>query len=98
MNFGRAKPTPNAARTAICGRLMAKKNGNAMRSAYAKSRSVDPRPISGREKPAEVLEHAFSAYVGRQERTAFELMRRAGEGNCSVFLTLSGAMRPAGLD
>src|SRR5438309_1222834 len=58
---------------------MAKKNGSALRQAYAKSRRVDPRPITGREKPVEVLEHAFSAYVGRQERTAFELMKRSGE-------------------
>src|SRR5438477_12150507 len=76
---------------------MAKKNGSALRQAYAKSRRVDPRPITGREKPVEVLEHAFSAYVGRQERTAFELMRRSMREDCSIFLTLSGAMTPAGL-
>jgi deoxyhypusine synthase len=69
----------------------------AVRSAYEKSRRVDPRPINGREKPAELLEHAFPAYVGRQERIAFELMRRSLKEDCSVFLTLSGAMTPAGL-
>ena len=45
----------------------------------------------------EILETAFGAYVGRQERTAFELMRRSMEEDCSIFLTLSGAMTPAGL-
>jgi deoxyhypusine synthase len=75
--------------------LVAKKNS--MRTAYAKSRKVDPRPITGKEKPTEILEHAFSAYVGRQERTAHELMRRSMEEDCSIFLTLSGAMTPAGL-
>jgi len=68
-----------------------------VRTAYEKSRRVDPRPITGRERPAELLEHAFPAYVGRQERIAFELMRRSIEEDCSVFLTLSGAMTPAGL-
>ncbi len=68
-----------------------------LRGAYEKSRKVDPRPITGREKTAELLTHAFPAYVGRQERTAFELMRRSMEEACSVFLTLSGAMTPAGL-
>ena len=68
-----------------------------MRAAYARSRTVDPRPITGREKPTELLEHAFGAYVGRQERRAFELMQRSLEEECSIFLTLSGAMTPAGL-
>jgi deoxyhypusine synthase len=73
------------------------KNSKSLRSSYEKSRRVNPRPITGREKPAELLEHAFSAYVGRQERTAFELMRRSIEEDCTIFLTLSGAMTPAGL-
>jgi deoxyhypusine synthase len=76
---------------------MPKKTQNSLRGAYQKSRRVDPRPITGREKPAELLEHAFGAYVGRQERTAFELMRRSMHEDCAVFLTLSGAMTPAGL-
>ncbi len=68
-----------------------------LRSAYARARSVDPRPISGKERPEELLAHAFPAYVGRQERTAFELMRRSLSEDAAVFLTLSGAMTPAGL-
>src|SRR5262244_2823285 len=68
-----------------------------LRAAYARSRSVDPRPITGREKPADLLAHAFGEYVGRQERTAFELMQRSMAEDCSIFLTLSGAMTPAGL-
>jgi deoxyhypusine synthase len=68
-----------------------------LREAYQNSRRVDPRPITGRERPMDLLTHAFSAYVGRQERTAFELMRRSMEQDCSIFLTLSGAMTPAGL-
>lgn len=68
-----------------------------LRGAYQNARSVDPRPITGKESPVELLEHAFSAYVGRQERTAFELMQRSISEDCSIFLTLSGAMTPAGL-
>lgn len=68
-----------------------------LRATYGHARKADPRPITGKEKPAELLAHAFSAYVGRQERTAFELMRRSMAEDASVFLTLSGAMTPAGL-
>lgn len=73
-----------------------RKSANLRRS-HQKARSVDPRPITGKEKPEELLEHAFGAYVGRQERTAFELMKRSIDQNSSIFLTLSGAMTPAGL-
>jgi len=68
-----------------------------LRKAYDGARSVNPRPITGKESPLELLEHAFGAYVGRQERVAFELMKRSLEENASIFLTLSGAMTPAGL-
>ena len=68
-----------------------------VRHAYDAARRVNPKPITGKEKPVELLEHAFGAYVGRQERTAFELMRRSLQEDASVFLTLSGAMTPAGL-
>src|SRR5207237_7637155 len=63
---------------------------------FQKARRVDPRPITGRESPHDLLQHAFGAYVGRQERTAYELMRRSMEEDCSIFLTLSGALTPAG--
>ena len=81
-------------------RAMAKTSSNpkkSLRAAYSGARKADPRPITGKEKPAELLAHAFSAYVGRQERTAFELMSQSMEQDASIFLTLSGAMTPAGL-
>ena len=68
-----------------------------LRKPFQKARRVDPRPITGAETPQELLGHAFSAYVGRQVRTGYELMKRSLEEDCSVFLTLSGAMTPAGL-
>ena len=76
---------------------MATKTHGKLRSQYQKARRVDPRPITGKETPLELLEHSFGAYVGRQERTAFELMRRSLDEKAAVFLTLSGAMTPAGL-
>jgi deoxyhypusine synthase len=39
----------------------------------------------------------FPAYVGRQVRTAYELMRRSVKDDHAIFLTFSGAMTPAGL-
>jgi deoxyhypusine synthase len=68
-----------------------------LRKPFEKARRVDPRPITGRENARDLLDHAFSAYVGRQVRTAYQLMRRSIEEDASIFLALSGAMTPAGL-
>ena len=68
-----------------------------LRKPFQKARRVDPRPLDGTESAQDMLEHAFSAYVGRQVRTGYELMKRSMAEDCSVFLTLSGAMTPAGL-
>jgi deoxyhypusine synthase len=78
---------------------MAKRNPNGagLRRRFEQAPDVRPRAISGKETPHEILTHAFPAYVGRQERTAYELMRRSIEQDCAVFLTFSGAMTPAGL-
>jgi deoxyhypusine synthase len=61
------------------------------------ARVVHPAPITGKETPEELLRSAFPAFVGRQVRTAYELMVRSLEGGHHVFLTMSGAMTPAGL-
>jgi deoxyhypusine synthase len=76
---------------------MATKTQQHLRKGYSDARRVDPRPITGKESAVQLLESAFGAYVGRQERTAFELMRRTLDENAAVFMTLSGAMTPAGL-
>lgn len=68
-----------------------------VRDAFTTSPEVRPRGITGDETAAELLATAFPAFVGRQVRTAFELMRRCAAGDHAVFLTLSGAMTPAGL-
>jgi len=64
---------------------------------FAKARVADPKPITGKETARELLDSAFPAFVGRQERLAFELMQRSMGEDCTIFLTLSGAMTPAGL-
>src|SRR5882762_9005275 len=69
----------------------------AVRRSFQRARDVKPRRITGRERPIEIIEGAFPAYVGRQERTAFQLMRKCVADGAAVFLTLSGAMTPAGL-
>jgi len=70
---------------------------NTVRRSFQRARDVRPRRITGRERPAEIIEGAFPAYVGRQERTAFQLMKKSIAEGHAVFLTLSGAMTPAGL-
>jgi deoxyhypusine synthase len=69
----------------------------ALRKDFERARKVHPTGITGKEKPSTIIESMFPAYVGRQERTAFELMRRSIREDCAVFLTFSGAMTPAGL-
>jgi len=68
-----------------------------VRRSFQRARDVQPRRITGRERPAQIIEGAFPAYVGRQERTAYQLMRKSIAEQAAVFLTLSGAMTPAGL-
>ncbi len=73
------------------------RQASTLRRRFETAREAGPRAITGRETPREMLEHRFPAYVGRQERTAYELLRRSIEQDCAVFLTFSGAMTPAGL-
>lgn len=69
----------------------------ALRKGFERSRNVHPVGITGKEAPADIIATMFPAYVGRQERTAFELMRRSSQDDCATFMTMSGAMTPAGL-
>ncbi|GAC1570200.1 MAG: deoxyhypusine synthase [Polyangiales bacterium] len=72
-------------------------SGATHRKNFAAARDVRPTSITGRERPRDIIENKFPAYVGRQERIAFQLMRRSVTEDARVFLTLSGAMTPAGL-
>lgn len=60
-------------------------------------RPVSPRPITGKESSAELIRNAFPAFAGRNVREAFRLMQKAVDEDHTVFMTLSGAMTPAGL-
>jgi deoxyhypusine synthase len=77
--------------------MPSRKQKRGLRQTFDSARDVRPRRITGKERPAEIIEGAFPAYVGRQERTAFELMRKCVAERHAIFLTLSGAMTPAGL-
>ncbi|MGZ3452278.1 MAG: deoxyhypusine synthase family protein [Polyangiales bacterium] len=74
-----------------------KASGKGHRASFERARDVRPSGITGRERPRDIIDGKFPAYVGRQERVAFELMRRSIEQDARIFLTLSGAMTPAGL-
>ena len=70
---------------------------SSVKKEFSGARDVKPRGITGNERPVDIIRQMFPAYVGRQERTAFELMSRSVREGCGIFLTLSGAMTPAGL-
>ena len=76
---------------------MASPDKQNLRKGFERARDVHPVAITGREHPADIIERMFPAYVGRQERTAFELMRRSSQDDTCTFMTMSGAMTPAGL-
>jgi deoxyhypusine synthase len=76
---------------------MASPDKQNLRKGFERARDVHPVGITGREAPADIIEKMFPAYVGRQERTAFELMRRSSQDDTCTFMTMSGAMTPAGL-
>ena len=68
-----------------------------LRRQFVHAREADPEPIRGGEKPLDLLLSAFPAFVGRQVRDGYRLMQRSVEEDHTVFLTMSGAMTPAGL-
>jgi len=72
-------------------------NKSNLRKPFQKAKNVSPVPLTGKENARDVLRSAFPAYVGRQERTAYELMCKSLQDDAAVFMTLSGAMTPAGL-
>src|SRR5687767_10457799 len=68
-----------------------------LRKSFERARDVSPVGITGKERPADIIARAFPAYVGRQERRAFEIMQRSSKDDVCTYLTMSGAMTPAGL-
>ncbi|MCU0302649.1 MAG: deoxyhypusine synthase family protein [Thermoanaerobaculales bacterium] len=76
---------------------MDKNRRNDVLDQLGRAREVAPAAITGGERADELLQKAFPAFVGRQVRTAFELMARSIDEGATVFATLSGAMTPAGI-
>lgn len=58
---------------------------------------LEAAPITGRETTEELLRSAFLSYGGREVRYAYDLIRRAVAEDCTIVLTVSGAMTPADL-
>jgi deoxyhypusine synthase len=57
-------------------------------------RRITSEPIKGDETTAELLEKAFTGYVGRELRNAYRIIKRMLEEDHTIVLTMSGAMTP----
>jgi deoxyhypusine synthase len=65
---------------------------------YLRGQRIDPRPISGRETAADLIDNAFLAYNGGRLREACRLFaERMLAENVTVGMSLTGAMTPAGI-
>lgn len=65
---------------------------------YLKGKRIDPRPITGKETVADLLDDAFLAYNAGRLREGCQLFtQRMLEPNVTVGMSLTGAMTPAGL-
>src|SRR5574341_1140431 len=68
------------------------------RAEYLRGQPIDPRPITGTETAAELIENAFLAYNAGRLREASRLFaERMLEEDVTVGMSLTGAMTPAGL-
>jgi len=53
------------------------------------------KPITGKETTSELFEKAFGAFVGRELRIAYNIIRRMIEEDHTIILSVSGALTPA---
>jgi len=68
------------------------------RKEYLGGQRIDPRPITGRETVAELVDNAFLAYnAGRLSEACRLYAERMLEDDVTVGMSLTGAMTPAGL-
>src|SRR5205814_2473146 len=75
------------------GRALAKKQ-----SKFLQGRRIDPAPITGKTKVADLVDNAFIAYNAARLREACQLFtRKMLEPDVTVGVTLTGALTPAGL-
>lgn len=67
-------------------------------SPFLRGAPIDPRPITGRESVAEIIDGAFLAYnAGRLREACHVLVQKILMPEVTVGLSLSGALTPAGL-
>lgn len=65
---------------------------------YLRGPRIDPRPITGKEPVAELIDNAFLAYnAGRLRDAARLFVERMLADDATVGMSLTGAMTPAGL-
>ena len=68
------------------------------RGDYLRGQRIDPRPITGAETVADLIENAFLAYnAGRLREGARLFVERMLADETTVGMSLTGAMTPAGL-
>src|SRR5574341_110868 len=68
------------------------------RAEYLRGQPIDPRPITGTETAAELIENAFLAYNAGRLREASRLFsERMLAADATIGMSLTGAMTPAGL-
>ena len=68
------------------------------RKEYLRGQRIDPHPITGRERVAELVDNAFLAYnAGRLSEACRLFAERMLEDDVTVGMSLTGAMTPAGL-
>jgi deoxyhypusine synthase len=68
------------------------------RKEFLRGARIDPRPITGKETVAELVENAFLAYnAGRLHEGCRLFAERMLEPDVTVGMSLTGAMTPAGL-
>jgi len=70
----------------------------AERSGYLRGARIDPKPVSGTETVADLVDNAFLAYnAGRLAEACRLFSERMLEDDVTVGMSLTGAMTPAGL-
>ncbi len=68
------------------------------RHEYLRGQRIDPRPVTGAETVAELMENAFLAYnAGRLREASRLFVERMLKDDVTVGMSLTGAMTPAGL-
>src|SRR5258706_10640688 len=67
-------------------------------SEYLRGQRINPKPVSGRETVADLVDNAFLAYnAGRLGEGCRLFAERMLEADVTVGMSLTGAMTPAGL-